>query len=198
MRKIIVHMHMTLDGRIADDRGEFWEPFPWGETEMAYLNEVIFRRVDTVVLSRVLYEAIVPWWDGVASGAMPSDAPQLGPAAHEFARLQARMTKVVFSRSLPADRTRTVIKGDLATPLATLKRTDGADIWLGCGPRTLAPLAASPGLIDEYFLVQHPAVIHAGPRLFDGVAADLALELVHAETFSAGAIALRYRTTDPQ
>jgi hypothetical protein len=36
MRKLVVHMQTTLDGRISRPDGLFWEPFPWGATEMAY------------------------------------------------------------------------------------------------------------------------------------------------------------------
>ena len=59
-------------------------------------------------------------------------------------------------------------------------------------PATLAPLAATPGLIDEYLLVVHPAVIDAGPQLFEQVPTDLALRLVEAKAFDGGAVVLRY------
>ena len=32
MRKIVVHMQTTLDNRIANGAGMFWEPFPWSGT----------------------------------------------------------------------------------------------------------------------------------------------------------------------
>jgi hypothetical protein len=59
MRRIAVHMQTTLNNRIAGADGGFWEPFPWGEPEMAYLNEYV-RGADTWALSRPVYEAIVP------------------------------------------------------------------------------------------------------------------------------------------
>ena len=67
MRKIVVHMQTTLDNRIANGAGIFWEPFPWDEQEQAYINDE-FRAADALVLSRVLYDAIVPWWGAVARG----------------------------------------------------------------------------------------------------------------------------------
>ena len=39
MRKIVVHMQSTLDNRIANAQGAFWEPFPWGEPDVAYINQ---------------------------------------------------------------------------------------------------------------------------------------------------------------
>ncbi|MGI8798425.1 MAG: dihydrofolate reductase family protein [Pseudonocardia sp.] len=193
MRKIVVMMQTTLNNRIANADGEFWEPFPWGEQEMAYLNQD-FRDADTWALSRVLYEAIVPWWDTVARGEVPDDAPLISAADREFAQLQKDMTKVVFSTTLEPNEDRTVVSGDLATELAALKEQDGTKIILSCGPATLGPIADTRGLVDEYLLAVHPAVITAGPRLFDGLSTDLALELAESKVFDGGAVVLRYRT----
>jgi len=193
MRKIVVMMQTTLNNRIANADGEFWEPFPWGEQEMAYLNQD-FRDADTWALSRVLYEAIVPWWDTVARGEVPDDAPLISAADREFAQLQKDMTKVVFSTTLEPNEDRTVVSGDLATELAALKEQDGTKIILSCGPATLGPIADTRGLVEEYLLAVHPAVITAGPRLFDGLSTDLALELAESKVFDGGAVVLRYRT----
>lgn len=191
MRRISVHMQTTLNNRIANADGVFWEPFAWGEPEMAYIND-LFRAADTFALSRVLYEAIIPWWDTVAAGEVPDDAVHLSTADKEFAHLQKNMTKVVFSTTLEPGDDRVVISGDLAEQLADLKARDGTNIILGCGPATLAPLAETPGLIDEYVLVVHPAVISDGPQLFEGLKTDLALRLTRAKFFDAGAVILHY------
>ena len=50
MRKIVVHMQSTVNNCIANEEGAFWEPFPWGDPEQAYINDV-FRAADTIVLS---------------------------------------------------------------------------------------------------------------------------------------------------
>jgi dihydrofolate reductase len=196
MRTLVVHMQTTLNNRIANADGVFWEPFPWGEEEMTWLNQR-FRAADTWALGRRTYEAIVPWWDQVAAGEVPDDAPGITAADREFAALLMSMTKVVFSRTLKSTGDRVVVGGDIAAELAALKRRDGKDILLSCGPATLAPLAATPGLIDEYLLVVHPAVIGAGPQLFEQVRTDLALRLVEAKVFDAGAVVLRYAVAPP-
>ena len=156
---------------------------------MAYINE-LFRTADTLVLSRVMYQAIVPWWDTVAAGEFPEDAVTLSAADKEFARLQREMIKVVFSRSLESTDDRTVISGDLAAQLVELKRQDGRGILLACGPATLA---AAPGLIDAYVVVIHPAVLAAGTGMFEHLTTDLALELTAAKVFDGGAVVLHYR-----
>lgn len=197
MRRIAVHMQATLNNRIADADGGFWEPFAWGEEEMAYLNK-FFRAADTWALSRKLYEAIVPWWDTVAKGEVPDDAPAVTTADREFAAMLTNMTKVVFSRTLPPADDRVVVSGDLAVELAALKRRAGKNILLSCGPATLAPLARSPGLIDEYLIAVHPAVLGTGPQLFDGLSTDLALRLLEAKAFDAGSVLLHYEVVPPR
>ena len=89
------------------------------------------------------------------------------------------MRKVVISRIWPATDQRPVIGGDLAEALTALKNEEGdADILLACGPTTLGPLASAPGLVDEYVIAVHPAVLSAGPQLFDHFTANLTLELI--------------------
>jgi hypothetical protein len=39
VRKIVFHIQMTLNNRIAKADGTFWEPFPWGDEETAFLTE---------------------------------------------------------------------------------------------------------------------------------------------------------------
>jgi dihydrofolate reductase len=192
MRKIIGHMQTTLDGRIARGDGTLWEPFPWGDAEVAYVNET-FRRADTWAMSRVLYEAIIPYWHDVATGHPPADAPPTTPAFADFAKIQEAMTKVVFSRTAESGGD-VALSGDLAPQLFALKEQEGRDIILSAGPRTLGPLASTPGLVDEYVLPVSPIVLSSGPRLFEDVTTDLVLNLVHAETFAGGAVVLHYQT----
>jgi dihydrofolate reductase len=147
-------------------------------------------------LARKLYEAIVPWWETVAAAGTAPGGAALTAADHEFAALQHGLKKVVFSRTLqPAD-DRTVVSGDLAAELAAMKGQEGKDILLTCGPETLAPLAGTPGLIDEYLLAISPAVLAGGPRVFEGLSADLGLELAEAKVFEGGCLLLRYRVLE--
>ncbi|MEV6487137.1 dihydrofolate reductase family protein [Actinoplanes sp. NPDC051633] len=193
MRKVIVHMQTTLDGRISRPDGLFWEPFPWGDEETSYVNRS-FAAADTWVMSRKLYEFVVPYWEQVAAGTAPDIGVPPSPARDEFARLLTGMTKVVFSHTLADDpATRRVVRsGDLAAVLRELKEQPGADIIASFGPRTLGPLASVPDVIDEYLVVVHPAVLADGPRMFDHLRTDLQLKLTDARVFDAGAAVMRY------
>ena len=197
MRKITVHMQTTLDGRISKPDGFFWEPFPWGDEETAHVNRM-FAAADTWVMSRKLYEFVVPYWEQVAAGTAPDIGVADSPARDEFAQILVGLNKVVLSETLQDDPAtkRVVISGDVISQLRELKQQDGADIIASFGPRTLGPLASEPGLIDEYLVVVHPAVLTAGPRMFDHLTRDLPLQLQDARVFEAGAAVLRYSTLD--
>lgn len=197
MRKLTVHMQVTLDGRISRPDGMFWEPFPWGDVETEYLNPV-FADAGGWVMSRRLYEFVVPYWEQVAAGTAPASGIADSPARDEFARILTGLDKIVLSTTLgddPATR-RSVISGDVAARIHELKASEGHDLIGSFGPATLGPLADEPGLIDEYLVVVHPAVLTAGPRLFDHLSRDLALELVDSRIFGAGASLLHYRVLE--
>jgi hypothetical protein len=87
----------------------------------------------------------VPWWDAVAAGKIPDGASAIAAADREFAAVQKSMTKVVFSATLEPGEDRLVIEGDVGAELEEMKRQDGKDIFLSCGPATLAPIASAPG-----------------------------------------------------
>ena len=197
MRKLTVHMQVTLDNRISRPDGLFWEPFPYGEEETTYVNRM-FAAADTWVLSRKLYDFVVPYWEQVAAGTAPDIGVSDDPSRDEFAQILTGLTKVVFSTTLADDPgTRRVVRsGDLVRHLRDLKEEDGRDLIASFGPGTLGPLADVPGLIDEYLLVVHPAVITAGPRLFDHVTRDLGLSLVDSRVFDGGAAVMRYRVRE--
>jgi len=93
-------------------------------------------------------------------------------------------------------RSREVRSGNAVEHLQELKEQDGADIVASFGPRTLGPLADVPGLIEEYLLVIHPAVLAAGPRLFGHLTRDLGFTLASARVFDGGAAVMRYRTLE--
>lgn len=193
MRKTVVHTQVTLDNRISRGDGLFWEPFSYGQEETVRVNE-FFEEADTWVMGRKTYEFVVPFWDQLAAGQTPPGAEFLPPAAADFARIQATIDKVVLSTTLQPDPTvrRQVVADEVGPRLMALKAQPGRDIIISAGPATLATLFELSGLIDELLVIIHPAVLSHGPRMFDDMPVDLALELLGAHVFEAGAILARY------
>ena len=122
MRRVVVHMQSTLNGCIANAQGSFWQPFPWGDPEQAHINEV-FRAADTIVLSRVLYEAIVPCWEIVAAGQVPDDVPDVSARVVTLARAELAIPET----------TKYPVNGSFSSP--PTRRCSVWCCWFACSSR---------------------------------------------------------------
>jgi dihydrofolate reductase len=190
MRKLIVHMTITVDGFIAGPDGTLWEAFPWPEEMQQFTNDV-FSRVDTAVYGRLTYEAIVPWWADVAKGNYPPDV-RVTEREIEFANILQSIRKVVVSRTIEdVGAEALVIRGDIVPAVAELKEGPGRDIVLHGGSGLIAELAEAD-LIDEYMLFVSPAAIGAGKQLFSGLRRELPLRLLETRAFNSAFTLLRY------
>jgi dihydrofolate reductase len=190
MRKLSLHMTTTIDGFIANADGTLWDAFPWPQEMQEFTND-FFRRVDTAIYGRLTYEAIVPWWHNVAIGNTPPDA-EITESEIEFANILEGITKVVFSRVMPARSPSVVaVDGDVVAHVAKLKAQTGREIVLHGGAGLVAQLAQA-GLIDEYMLFVSPAAIGEGKQLFSGIDRELSLRLLETRVFNSRFTLLRY------
>jgi dihydrofolate reductase len=190
MRKLFVHMTITVDGFIAKPDGTLWEAFPWPDEMQQFTNDV-FSRVDTAVYGRLTYEAIVPWWADVAKGNYPPDV-RITEREIELATVLQGIRKVVVSRTMEdAGAEVLVIRGDVVPAVAQLKEDPGRDIVLHGGSGLVVELAEAD-LIDEYMLFVSPTAIGAGKPLFSGLQRELQLRLLETRTFNAAFALLRY------
>jgi dihydrofolate reductase len=98
-----------------------------------------------------------------------------------FADKMNSMPKYVVSTILEkADWTHTtVITGDVAQEVSSLKRQPGGDILIN-GSATLVNTLMEHGLIDEYRLMVFPVVLGSGKRLFGDRSKTTQLRLVQA------------------
>jgi dihydrofolate reductase len=185
MRRIVVTEFISLDGVIEDPGGaEGYEhggwSFKFSDPEgMKYkLDETMEH--DAMLLGRVTYEGFAAAW--------PAIKDDVG-----FADKMNGMPKYVVSRTLDkADWTNsTVLSGDLAQEVSTLKQQPGGDI-LVAGSATLVRGLLELDLIDEYRLMVFPIVLGSGKRLFDGVAGSPVLKLVDLKRLESGTLILTY------
>ncbi len=116
------------------------------------LDEVLEH--EAMLLGRVTYEGFAEAW--------PGRTDEVG-----FADKMNSMPKYVVSRTLEhADwNNSTVLSGDVATEVQSLKEQDGGDI-LVAGSASLVRGLTSRGLVDEYRLMVFPIVLGHGKRLF--------------------------------
>lgn len=87
-----------------------------------------------------------------------------------------------------------VASGDLADEMTKLKAEDGKPI-VAHGGAALARSLIAQNLVDEYVLLVYPIALGKGVPIFSDLPAPRALELVSSRAFPLGAVAQIYRPT---
>ena len=186
MAKLICTALTSLDGYIADERGNFDWAEPDGEVH-AFVND-LERPIGTYLYGRRLYDAMVYW--ETAAGELDQS-----PVAVDYAKLWRAADKIVYSTTLEtvgSGRTRIQRSFDPSTVRA-LK--DSADRDLSVGGAELAGHAFRAGLVDEVRLFLSPVTVGGGSRFFpDRLRLDL--RLIDERTFTSGVVYLRYAVSN--
>jgi dihydrofolate reductase len=181
MSKLIYSAITSLDGYVADERGNFDWAVPDEEVH-AFVND-LERPVGTYLYGRRMYEVMAAWEAGFG------DHP---PTMRDFAEIWRAADKIVYSRTLErvsSARTRIERAFD-PEAVRVMKAAAERDITVG-GPN-LAAQAIGAGLVDECHLFISPMVVGGGTRsLPDGV--RVKLELLDERRFGNGVVHLRYR-----
>ena len=173
MASLVLKMSVSLDGFVAPTDGSTdWVAAGRSEDGASWTVETL-SNASAHLIGAATYAAWAGFWPGAS-----------GP----FARPMNEIPKVVFSNSLTsADWAGTTIAtGDLVEAVTRLKREHSGGYLLAHGGARFALSLVETGLVDEYRLVVHPAVLGAGERIFD---APLTLEPTSTTVFSGGAVA---------
>lgn len=183
MAKLIYSAITSLDGFVADERGNFEWAAP-DEAVHAFVND-LERPIGTHLYGRRMYEVLVAW----ESDDIVVDQP---PVIGDFAKIWRAADKIVYSRSLASvSSARTRIERSF-DPDAVRRLKASADRDISVGGPDLAAQALRAGLIDEIHLFLNPIVIGRGnPALPDDVRVEL--ELLDERRFGNGVVYVRYR-----
>ncbi|MGI8859534.1 MAG: dihydrofolate reductase family protein [Rubrobacteraceae bacterium] len=184
MAKLIYSAIASLDGYVADQRGNFDWAVPDEEVH-AFIND-LDRPLGTYLYGRRMYETMAGWETD------PALAKQ-SPIMSDFAEIWRAADKIVYSRTLETVSTaRTRIERDFDPDvIRQMKAAAGCDLIVG-GPN-LAAQAIKAGLVDEWHLFVTPIVVGGGKQsLPDGV--RVKLELLNTRRFESGMVYLHYRT----
>jgi dihydrofolate reductase len=176
VRKIVAGLFVTLDGVI--EAPEKWNP-PYYDDELSQAVMPLLEAAGTHLYGRRSYEMF--------------RAVFTGPAAPPHAALMTGTPKVVVSATLPDPGwgPTTLISGDVAAEVTSLKQQAGKDIAVGASG-TLVRFLLQAGLLDELTLLVHPVVVGAGRRLFEGGGDPVPLTLLDSRRHGNGVVALRY------
>ena len=173
MASLVLKMSLSLDGFVAPaDGSSDWVAAGRSDDGARWTVDTL-SNAGAHLIGATTYAAWAGYWPGAS-----------GP----FAKPMNEIPKVVFSNSLAsADWGETTIAaGGLAEAIMRLKEECSDGYLLAHGGTRFARSLVETGLIDEYRLVTHPAVLGAGERLFT---APLTIEPVSTTVFSGGAVA---------
>jgi dihydrofolate reductase len=169
MRKLILHVAVSLDSFIEGPKGEF----DWCFTDQDYGMAAFFKSIDAIFMGRKSYELVQ---------SMKGQNPWKG------------MKTYVFSNSLREikDKEAVLICGDIRAKVESLKKESGKDIWLFGGASLTASLM-NEGLVDGLVLAVHPILLGQGKPLFQGVKGRVKTTLTSCQKFDTGLVMLNYQ-----
>jgi dihydrofolate reductase len=199
MRKLILFMHMSLDGYVKAsgiDNSGISRTITSPEENPGALETVVpelIAEADTLLLGRHLADDLLGYWLNAEARE-----PDLSAGGVGYARWATGAHKAVFSNTqetLPwSDSELLLVRNDedMVRAVSTLKQQPGKSIVSHGGVRTARALVRL-NLIDEYQLVVPPVALGAGEPLFGSLTDRLKLELVQVRGLEAGGLFLRYR-----
>jgi dihydrofolate reductase len=183
MRKLAVSTFLTLDGVMQspgapeeDPSGGFthggWSVKYWDDLMGQVMGRAMSEPFD-LLLGRRTYEIFAAYWPHATD--VPGAAELNKARKHVASRT---LKRVEWNNS-------TLIRGDVPTYVADLKKQDGPEIQVH-GSGGLIQTLLKHDLIDEFRLWIFPLVLGDGKRLFADGATPAGLKLVDTKTSSTG------------
>jgi len=189
-RKITASLYMTLDGRggfpnYPGSARPTTEPGPMWEA--MWLNR--FADVTTVIMGRRSFVGHQRVW---SEKARKKGDPQY---QWDYSRFLDRVDKVCLSHRLKSTdwENSRIMKGDLSTIVARLKREKGGNIIAEGGPALIKEFMRRR-LADDYWLVVQPVVWGQGPQYWGPMKEQLTLKLLSSVVMEDGELLLHYET----
>jgi len=185
MRKLVLFMHVSLDGYASDSNGGLdW--IPYNEELEKYAEEVV-AEVGSPVYGRTTYRMMESYWPTVL------DDPNASRHDMEHAKWLQDVKKIVISGSMDIVEWNNtmLIKDNIAEEIKALKEQPGKNLVIFGSPgaaRTLLEL----GLIDEFLLTICPVILGGGKSVFHGGGEKIRLKPLSSRMLKSGIIAARY------
>jgi dihydrofolate reductase len=184
MRRLMVSEFITIDGVVEAPGGEPGHPhsgwvFPYhGPALEEYkLDEV--RSAGSMLLGRITYEGFAEAWP-----------PRDGDIADRLNSMPKHVVSTTLSAPLEWNNS-TLLRGDLGTSVAELKRGDGGPIMVH-GSATLARGLLEADLVDDLRLMVFPVIVGGGAGIFPGGFEMSSFTLSTTEQVLPNVLALTY------
>ena len=181
---LVYSMSVSVDGYIADRRGEFAWTAPTEELFGFHLART--RELGGFLCGRRLYEAMLVW--------EMDPSMRVDELRSAFADVWSALPKVVFSRTLNSvEGNARLAGGSLREEASAIAGSTDQDV--GIGGATLAAEAIELGLVDDLRVFRYPIIVGGGIPHLPPVAEDIRLNLVESRTFNDEVVYERYERT---
>lgn len=166
MRKVILYIAMSLDGYIADKRGDVqWLAGDGTAPENQGSYPRFYETIDTVVLGYTTYHQI---------------KTELSPDKWMY---EGKQSVVLTHREKTSTKEIVFTDESIADLINRLKAQSGKDIWI-CGGASIVNQLIKLYLIDRYHITVIPTVLGGGIPLFEQLETEIKLRLVKTEEYN--------------
>lgn len=186
MRRLVLFMHVSLDGFVAGPNGEM----DWIKVD-DQMFEYAGQRTnesDTALYGRVTYQMMEGYWPTAA------DKPNATKHDIEHSTWYNKVDKVILSKTMEGQQlpNTIIISNDIEYRVKALKQQAGKEIIIFGSPSASHTLMQY-GLIDEFWLFVNPILLGQGIPLFKNIQQITELKLVTTATFDSGVVCLQYQ-----
>ena len=185
LRKLRLHVAMSVDGCIAGPNGEMDWMVGLSDDEIIKYEYELHEPVDTILLGRKMTDGFISYWLDVMN--KPDDPWYM------FAKKMIETPKVVFTKTLNNSKwiNTDIATGDLVEEVNKIKSQSGRDIVVYGGASFDSSLIKEK-LIDEYYLFINPVVIGNGMTIFKNLNEIQKFTLIESKAFENGNVMLHY------
>ena len=186
MRKLVVFMHVSLDGFVAGTKGEMdWINV---DDEMFEYAGDQTDQADIALYGRITYEMMDSYWPTAG------DEPNASKHDKQHSAWYNSVLKVVASTTMSEGNTGLVkvIGSDITSEIKKIKNAEGKNIVVFGSPTLVHALTAEE-LVDEYWLFVNPVLIGEGIPMFKSNDHKQKLSLVSSNTFKSGVVCIQYK-----
>jgi dihydrofolate reductase len=180
VRRLFLHINVSIDGYITDPAGDIdWR---FADEEFQAHMDGVLESIDGMVFGRTAFEQLAAYWPTAGEEVSSTQRRRM----HE-------LPKYVLSRTLRDTEWHNShpLGDDPAAALTDLKSQDGRDLALFAGGQA-ATAAIRLGVLDELRLLINPALLGGGTPLFNGTYPQQDLRLTDTRRFASGALLNTY------